>query len=94
MQQSYWRSYEWRVSMGYKIVTSTGQFTAAKTVTNNPYWAASIATFKTTDVLSSDDYNIVLSRPTNSSINVNTLMDLNGEIYIEYGTSSGNYTVQ
>ncbi|HPE58439.1 MAG TPA: metallophosphoesterase, partial [Bacteroidales bacterium] len=87
-------SYEWRVSMGYKIVTSTGQFTAAKTVTNNPYWAASIATFKTTDVLSSDDYNIVLSRPTNSSINVNTLMDLNGEIYIEYGTSSGNYTGQ
>ena len=39
-------SNEWRVSMGYKIVTSAGEFTASKTVTNNPYWAASIATFK------------------------------------------------
>ena len=37
---------EWRVSLGYKLVTSPGQFTAAKTVTNNPYWAATIATFK------------------------------------------------
>ncbi len=37
---------EWRVSMGYKIVSSIGEYTAAKTVTNNPYWAANIATFK------------------------------------------------
>jgi hypothetical protein len=39
-------TYEWRVSLGYKIVSATGEFTAAKTVANNPYWAASIATFK------------------------------------------------
>jgi hypothetical protein len=39
-------SYEWRVSLGYQIVSATGQFTAAKTVANNPYWAAAIATFK------------------------------------------------
>jgi hypothetical protein len=39
-------TYEWRVSLGYQIVSATGQFTAAKTVTNTPYWAASIATFK------------------------------------------------
>jgi len=39
-------TYEWRVSLGYKIVSATGTFTAAKIVTNNPYWAATIATFK------------------------------------------------
>ena len=39
-------TYDWRVSLGYQIVSATGQFTAAKTVANNPYWAASIATFK------------------------------------------------
>ncbi|MGD9109716.1 MAG: hypothetical protein PVG93_02135, partial [Phycisphaerales bacterium] len=39
-------SYEWRVSMGYKMVSATGEFTAAKTYTNEPYWAASVATFK------------------------------------------------
>jgi hypothetical protein len=39
-------TYQWRVSLGYQIVSATGQFTAAKTVVNNPYWAAAIATFK------------------------------------------------
>jgi hypothetical protein len=39
-------TYEWRVSLGYKVVSATGTFTAAKIVTNNPYWAATIATFK------------------------------------------------
>ena len=39
-------SYEWRVSLGYQIVSAIGQFTAAKIVANNPYWAAAIATFK------------------------------------------------
>jgi hypothetical protein len=37
---------EWRVSLGYQIVSATGPYTAAKTVVNNPYWAATIATFK------------------------------------------------
>jgi hypothetical protein len=39
-------SYHWRVSMGYKIVSTIGEFTASKTYVNEPYWAASIATFK------------------------------------------------
>jgi uncharacterized repeat protein (TIGR02543 family) len=39
-------SYEWRVSLGYKVVSAIGQYIAAKTVTNNPYYAATIATFK------------------------------------------------
>ena len=39
-------TYEWRVSMGYKMVAATGEYTASKTYNNNPYWAATIATFK------------------------------------------------
>ena len=85
-------SYEWRVSMGYRIVSSKGQFTASKTVTNNPYWAAAIATFKTEDILPSSDYNVLLSRPTNNSINLNTIINQSGDIFFEYGTASGNYT--
>ena len=85
-------SYEWRISMGYLIASSQAQFTAAKTVTNNPYWAAAIATFKTISTLSPDAYNILLGRPTNNSITASTIMDQNGEIYFEYGTSTGNYS--
>jgi len=39
-------TYEWRVSLGYKIVSATGEFEAGQTYVNNPYWAATIATFK------------------------------------------------
>ncbi|MGD9118650.1 MAG: hypothetical protein PVJ08_07985, partial [Dehalococcoidia bacterium] len=39
-------SYQWRVSLGYKIVQTTGEYTASKTYVNEPYWAASIATFR------------------------------------------------
>ena len=59
-------SYEWRVSMGYKIVSEMGQFTAAKTVTNNPYWAASIATFKA--ALPPLQYTITASAEANGDI--------------------------
>ena len=85
-------SYEWRVSMGYLIASTTNQFTAAKTVTNNPYWAAAIATFKSENSLSPDNYNIVLGRPTNNSITVNTIMEISGDVYFEYGTTSGDYS--
>jgi hypothetical protein len=83
---------EWRVSMGYRIVSSTGAYTAAKTVTNNPYWAAAIATFKTQDILSITEYNVLLNRPTNNSINASTIMTMAGDIYFEYGTSPDNYS--
>ena len=85
-------TYEWRVSLGYKIVSATGGFTAAKTVTNNPYWAASIATFKTLNVLPSDSYSIVLGRPTGDSITVNAILELSGQAYLEWGTTPGSYT--
>jgi hypothetical protein len=85
-------TYEWRISMGYRIVSATGTFTAAKTVTNNPYWAAAIATFKTLNTLSPSSYDILLGRPTSNSVTVNTVIYQNGDIFLEYGTTSGNYT--
>ncbi len=39
-------------------------------------------------------FNILLGRPEDSSITANIIPDLNGEFYIEYGSSSGSYTVQ
>ena len=36
----------WTVSMGWRIVTSSGEYTAAKTGITDRYWAAAIATFK------------------------------------------------
>ena len=84
--------YLWRVSLGYRIVTSTGQYTASKTAANNPYWAASLATYKTTNTISSSLYNILLGRPTNNSITVNAILDESGDVYFEYGTVSGVYT--
>ncbi|MBK6283474.1 MAG: hypothetical protein IPF54_13220 [Draconibacterium sp.] len=86
--------YEWRVSMGYKIVSSIDQYTAAKTVTNNPYWAANVATFRTINVLPPLTSNIVLARPTNESVTASLIMETNGSAYIEYGTSQGNYSEQ
>ena len=83
---------EWRISMGYLFSSQTGQFTAAKSVTNNPYWAAAIATFKTQNTLDPDIYNLELNRPTSNSIGVSTLIEQAGQIYFEYGTISGNYT--
>ena len=37
-------------------------------------------------------YNIILGRPTANSITVNVNLDQQGELYFEYGTSSGNYS--
>ena len=36
----------WTISMGYRIVSSTGQYTAEKSGITDRYWAAAIATFK------------------------------------------------
>ena len=86
-------AYEWRVSLGYRIVSATGQFTAAKTVTNTPYWAASIATFKAgSSTPTMPSYNILLGRPTDHSVTVNTILDQGGQVYFEYGATSGIYT--
>ena len=88
-------TYEWRVSLGYKIVSASGQFTAAKTVTNTPYWAASIATFKAgTSTPTMPSYNILLGRPTDHAITVNAILDQGGQVYFEYGGASGIYTNQ
>jgi hypothetical protein len=82
----------WTVSLGYQIVSSTGAYTAQKSGITDRFWAASIATFKTENSLSSDSYNIVLGRPTNNSITINTIMEMDGEVSFEYGTAPGDYT--
>lgn len=38
--------------------------------------------------------NIILGRPTNSSVTMSILFDQNAEVYLEYGTSAGSYTVR
>ena len=37
-------------------------------------------------------HNILLGRPTDNSIMINTIVDENGEVKFEYGIESGNYT--
>jgi len=37
---------DWTVSMGWRIVSAVGQYTAQKTGITNTYWAAAIATFR------------------------------------------------
>ena len=39
-------TYDWTVSTGFRIVSSTGDYTAAKTGITQQYWASTIATFK------------------------------------------------
>jgi hypothetical protein len=86
---------EWRVSMGYQIVSATGQYTAAKILNTNAYWAASIATFKAgTSTPTMPSYNILLGRPTDHSVTVNAILDQGGQVYFEYGATSGIYTNQ
>ena len=82
----------WTVSMGYRIVSSTGSYTAQKSGITDRFWAAAIATFKTENMLPASAYNIVLGRPTNNSVTVNAILDMNGEVSYEYGTSAGDYT--
>jgi hypothetical protein len=61
---------EWRVSLGYEIVSATGQYTAAKTVANNPYWAATIATFKASSApLPDTNAPVITTCATNRTIN-------------------------
>ena len=61
---------EWRVSLGCQIVSATGQYTASKIVSNTPYWAASLATFKGSSAPLPDTNAPVITKcATNMSIN-------------------------
>ena len=80
--------------MGWRIVSSTGQYTASKSGVTSRNWAATIVTFKTENTISSSLVNLLLGRPTNNSIAINAIVDLDGQAYFEYGTESGNYTGQ
>jgi len=42
--------------------------------------------------LSAQNYNIILGRPTESSVTISILFDLSAEVYWEYGTLPGSYT--
>ena len=83
------------VSLGYRIVLSTGAYTASKTGITSRDWGAMIATFGTTPApLPPVDLNILLGRPEDTSITANIIPDQDVEFYIERGTTSGSYTVQ
>ncbi|NLX37047.1 MAG: hypothetical protein GXY68_10200 [Chloroflexi bacterium] len=82
----------WTVSLGYRIVAATGEYSAGKTGITSRRWAATLATFGSEAILSPDTYNIVLGRPTNNAITASLLMSEDGDAYIEYGTASGVYT--
>ena len=82
----------WTVSLGYRIVSAAGTYTAQKSGITSRLWAATIATFKTENMLPASAYNIVLGRPTNNSVTVNAILDMNGDVSYEYGTSAGDYT--
>jgi len=51
----------WTVSMGYRIVSETGQYTAQKSGITSRYWAAAIATFKGADVGPTYDLTVAVS---------------------------------
>ncbi len=82
----------WTVSLGYRIVSSTGAYTAQKSGVTSRNWAATIATFKSENSLPPNSYNIVLGRPTDESVTVNALFTMNGQVYYQYGILPGNYT--
>jgi PhoD-like phosphatase len=81
----------WTVSMGYRIVSATGTYTAQKSGITSRNWAAAIATFKTGNTLESSSYDILLGRPTDHSIALNVIPNFSGYISFEYGTSPGSY---
>jgi hypothetical protein len=82
----------WTVSMGYRIVSATGAYTAQKSGITSRYWAAAIATFKTENILPPTAYNILLGRPKDTSVGVNAILEQDGEVSFEYGTVPGIYT--
>jgi hypothetical protein len=76
---------EWRVSLGYQIVSATGPYTAAKTVANTPYWAASIASFK----------GVTALLPTAPTLSSNPTLLPNGHFSAGFtGTPNVPYTVE
>ena len=84
----------WTVSMGYRIVSATGAYTAQKSGITSRNWAAAIATFKTENIIPPSAYDILLGRPTKDSIAVNAIINQGGQAYFEYGTAPGIYTAQ
>ena len=80
-------------SMGWRIVSAIGTYTASKTGMTARDHASAIATFKiasTTPIMPS--YNLLLGRPTDSSVTVNAIIEQGGQAYFEYRTASGSYT--
>ena len=82
----------WTVSLGYRIVSATGAYTASKSGITSRRWAATIGTFGTQAAFPSDAYSIVLGSPTNSSVIAKLLVNDDGNAYLEYGTAPGTYT--
>jgi len=83
------------ISLGYRIVSATGAYTAAKSGITSRDWAAVIATFKSASAPPAPtSFNILLGRPTDRSVTANIIPDQNSEFYIEYGTATGVYTHQ
>ncbi len=65
--------------------------TMSWTASNSSYWA--IAAVPVIPVGSLGNvYNLLLGRPTNHSITINAILEMEGDVYYEYGTSSGVYT--
>ncbi len=85
----------WTISLGYRIVSSTGTYTAQKSGMTDRYWAAAIATFKAdSGIPVLPEFTLLLSRPTDTSINTNAILERGGQIYYEYGTTPSSYTGQ
>ncbi len=81
------------VQMGWRIVGSTGAYTAQLVDLNTTRdWATGIATLKSEGGLPvMPEYNVLLGRPTATSVTVNGIFDQSGAVYFEYGKTSGNY---
>jgi len=61
-------SYEWTISMGYRIVSSIGDYTAEKSGITEQYWAATIATFEAASSTPPIEYTITASAGANGGI--------------------------
>ncbi len=70
---------------------TAGSTTMSWTASSSSYWAIAAVPINPLGSFSSDAYNLLLGRPTNNSITVNAIIDLEGDIYYEYGTTPGSY---
>ena len=81
------------ISLGFKIVSATGAYTASKSGVTSRDWGALIATFGTTGATAAS-FNILLGRPEDTSITANIIPDQDVDFYVEYGTAPATYTAQ